>query len=131
MITLRTAAPWAGAIFLAVIFVVAGLSKLEGAAAMRWAGRFAAWGYPANAHYVVGLFEIVGGLAVLVPRLRGAASLILAALMAGALCTHVMHAEFPRVLPPLVLGGLACLTYWSHRRSTRRALAERGEDAAL
>jgi hypothetical protein len=29
--------------------------------------------------------------------------------MFGALCTHVVHGEFPRLIPPLVLGGLAFL----------------------
>jgi putative oxidoreductase len=108
-------AVWAAAIVLAVAFVSVGLSKLEGASAMRWAERFEHWGYPANAQYIVGIFEILGGVGVLIPQWRRAASLILGALMVGALCTHVVHGEFPRIIPPLVLGGLAFLMYWSHR----------------
>jgi putative oxidoreductase len=118
MVRLRSAAVWAGAIFLAAVFVAVGLSKLEGASATRWGERFAHWGYPANAVYVVGVLEIVGGLGVSIPRWRRAASLTLSVLMAGALCTHLVHAEFPRVIPPLVLGGLAFLMYWSQRRRT-------------
>ena len=57
--------------------------------------------------YVVGVFEILGGLGVLFARWRRAASLSLGALMMSALCTHVVHAEFPRVIPPLALGGVA------------------------
>jgi uncharacterized membrane protein YphA (DoxX/SURF4 family) len=116
MINLRRIAVWAGAIFLAIAFVSVGVSKLEGASAMRWAERFGHWGYPANAQYVVGVFEILGGLGVLIPRWRRAASMTLGALMTGALCTHVVNAEFPRVVPPLVLGGLAFLLYWSPAR---------------
>lgn len=116
MIGVRRIAMWGAAIFLAVAFVSVGVSKLEGASAMRWTERFGHWGYPANAQYVVGVFEILGGLGVLIPRWRRAASLTLGALMLGALCTHVVNAEFPRVIPPLVLGGLAFLMYWSHRR---------------
>jgi uncharacterized membrane protein YphA (DoxX/SURF4 family) len=123
MTRLRRIAVWGGAIFLAVAFVAVGVSKLEGASAMRWAERFAHWGYPANAQYVVGVFEILGGIGVLIPRWRRAASLILGALMMGALCTHVVRAEFPRVIPPLVLGGLAFLMYWSDGRPTRRTEA--------
>ena len=118
MVRLRRAAVWVGAIFLAVAFVAVGISKLEGASAMRWAERFRDWGYPANTHYVVGVFEILGGLGVLIPRWRRAASLILGAVMMGALCTHLVRAEFPRVIPPLVLGGLALLMYRAHRRAT-------------
>ena len=115
MVTLRRAAVWLGAVLLAVTFVAVGISKFEGASATRWSDRFEQWGYAANAPYVVGMFEIVGGVGVLIPRWRPAASLVLSILMMGALCTHVVHAEFRRVVPPLVLGGLAFLMYWSHR----------------
>jgi hypothetical protein len=40
MIRLPRAAVWAVAIFLAVAFVAVGISKVEGASAMRWAERF-------------------------------------------------------------------------------------------
>ena len=118
MVRLRSVAVWVGAIFLAVAFVAVGISKLEGASAMRWSERFGQWGYPANTAYAVGVLEILGGLGVLIPRWRRAASLTLGGLMAGALCTHLVHAEYPRVIPPLVLGGVALLMYWSHRRPT-------------
>jgi uncharacterized membrane protein YphA (DoxX/SURF4 family) len=117
MIRLRRVAVWVGAIFLAVTFVSVGVSKLEGASARRWAERFGHWGYPANTQYVVGVFEILGGVGVLIPAWRRAAALTLGALMMGALCTHVVHAEFGRAISPLVLGGLAFLMYRSHARS--------------
>ncbi len=115
MIQLRKTAVWGAAIVLAVAFVAVGISKLAGASAMRWSARFGGWGYPANTSYVVGVFEVIGGLGVLFPRWRRAASLTLGALMVGALCTHLVHSEFPRVIPPLVLGALALLLYWSQR----------------
>ena len=46
MIRLPRVAVWAVAIFLAVAFVAFGISKLEGASAMRWTERFLHWGYP-------------------------------------------------------------------------------------
>ena len=113
MLRLPRAAVWACAIFLAIAFVLVGISKLEGPSAMRWTERFAHWGYPANAQYVIGLFEIIGGLGVLIPRWRRAAAAMLVVLMIGALCTHAVQAEFPRLIPPLVLGGLAFLLYSS------------------
>lgn len=125
MITLPRAAVWACAIFLAVAFVFVGILKLEGSSAVRWTERFRQWGYPANAQYVVGVFEILGGLGVLIPRWRRAASLTLGVLMMGALCTHVVNAEFARVIPPLVLGGLAFLMYRSHRRPTGEPTPDR------
>jgi len=118
MMSLRRIAVWAIAIFLAVIFIYAGISKLRGTSAIGWAERFGRWGYPVGASYLVGVIEILGGIAVLIPRWRRAASLTLVALMIGALCTHVVNAEFPRIIPPVVLGGLALLMYRSKSRST-------------
>jgi putative oxidoreductase len=111
VIRLPKAVIWACAIFLAVAFVISGFLKLEGSSAIRWSERFVHWGYPANAHYVVGLLEIAGGLAVLIPKWRRAAAGILVALMIGALVTHAVNAELPRLIPPLVLGGLAFVIY--------------------
>jgi uncharacterized membrane protein YphA (DoxX/SURF4 family) len=116
MITLPRAAVWACAIFLAVAFVFAGVSKLEGQSAMRWTERFIQWGYPANAQYVIGVLEILGGLGVLIPKWRRGAAATLVAVMIGALGTHVVKAEFPRLIPPLVLGGLALLLYSTRPR---------------
>lgn len=109
--TLPKTAMWACAIFLAVVFVFVGMLKLQGPSAIRWAERFAAWGYPASAQYVMGLLEICAGLGVLVPKLRRGAAATLVLLMAGALATHTIYAEFSRPVPPLLLGGIAYLVY--------------------
>jgi putative oxidoreductase len=111
VITLSRAAVWTCAIFLAVAFVFVGISKLEGPSAGRWTERFVQWGYPANAQYVIGVLEVLGGVGLLMPKWRRAAAATLVALMIGALDTHAVHAEFPRLIPPLVLGGLAFLMY--------------------
>jgi uncharacterized membrane protein YphA (DoxX/SURF4 family) len=116
VITLPKAVLWACAIFLAAAFVFVGFSKLEGPSAIRWSERFVHWGYPANARYVVGVLEIFGGLGVLIPKWRRAAAATLAAIMIGALGTHAVNAEFPRLIPPLVLGGLAFLMYSARPR---------------
>lgn len=113
MVKTRKAAVWAGAIVLAVAFVAVGILKLVGVSAIRWGERFEQWGYPANTHYVVGLLEVLAGLGLLIPDWRRAASLTLIVLMVGALGTHLVNAELARVVPPLVLGGLAVLIYRS------------------
>ena len=116
VIRLPKAAVWALAILLAVVFVRAGISKLGGLSAIGWAGRLAHWGYPPYARYVIGVFEVLGGFGVLIPRWRRGAAAILVALMMGALCTHAVYREYPRLLPPLVLGGLAFAVYASRLR---------------
>jgi len=47
--------------------------------------------------------------------------------MIGALCTHLVHAEFLRLIPPLVLGALA---FWSAPRPRSRREQTR-DDAAV
>ena len=74
------------------------------------------WGYPAHAKNVIGVLEILGGVGVLIPSWRRAAAATLVVLMIGALGTHAVHAEFPRLIPPLVLGALAFLIYAARPR---------------
>jgi len=116
MMRVRRSAVWVCAVFLAATFIAIGMSKLWGGAAIRWSGRFEHWGYPPHAQYVVGVLEIIGGVAMLIPRWRQVGAAILVVLMIGALCTHLLHGEFSRVVPPLVLGVLASLMYLSQRR---------------
>jgi putative oxidoreductase len=125
MINLRRTTVWIGSILLAAAFVMVGLSKLQGASATRWAERFVHWGYPPRAQSVVGMIELLGGIGLLVPRARPAAALVLGALMIGALGTHLLNGEWARVVPPLVLGGVASLIYWLERRLSRRPPPER------
>jgi uncharacterized membrane protein len=111
MIRLPRTAMCACATFLAVAFVLVGISKLTGPSATRWNERFVHWGYPVSVQYVVGILEVLGGLGLLIAKSRRAAAATLIALMIGALFTHLVNAESLRLIPPLVLGGLAFLVY--------------------
>jgi len=104
---------WSISITLSLLFAAQGLTKFWGPAATQWASRFLKWGYPAGSSYVVGAVEIIAGLALLLPRTRKPAAGSLVVVMAGALCTHLIHGELPRVIPPLVLGVLAFLLFSS------------------
>jgi putative oxidoreductase len=102
---------WSLSIFLALLFAALGSSKLWGPSAARWGERFLNWGYPAGSHYLVGAVEMLSGLALLLPRSRKAAAGSLMLVMVGALGTHLIHGELPRVIPPLILGVLALLLF--------------------
>ncbi len=126
MTRLPRVAMWALAIFLAVAFVLVGISKLTGPSAARWNERFVSWGYPASVGYVVGTLEILGGLGLLIAKSRRGAAATLIALMIGALFTHLLDGEFLRIIPPLILGAMAVLVYsWRPR-----PLEKRGRTAA-
>lgn len=58
-----------------------------------WVGRFAAWGYPEWFLYVIALFEVLGAIGLLVPRLASYAGLGLVVIMFGAIYTHLTHDE--------------------------------------
>ena len=111
MFRIPRAAMWVCASGLAVAFVLVGLSKLAGPSAMRWSERLAHWGYPAGVGYVIGVLEIFGGIGLLIAKVRRAAAVTLIALMVGACLTHLVNAEPLRLLPPLILGGLALLIH--------------------
>ena len=81
----------AGAIVLAVVFVMFGAGKFMDPA--KWADKFTAWGIPAWFVPVSGALEIAGAVGLLIPVLRGPAGLGLASFMIGAVTVHVAHAE--------------------------------------
>jgi len=108
---------WILSILLALVFVAVGISKLVGPPSVHWARRFQHWGYPTGSHYAIGILEIVAGIAIVIPRWRRMAAAILMIIMAGALCTHAIHGEWTRVIPPLFLGGLAFASaHWSGKK---------------
>jgi len=118
---IRLVAIWTLTVIVGLFFVLAGFSKLAGAAGNDWAVRLSHWGYPAGSRYVIGGIEILAGLGLLVPPLKRFAAVWLMAVMAGALLTHLRHGELIRVLPPLILGGLLFLLYSWQPRASRKA----------
>ena len=117
---LRTAAIWTIAVVIGLLFVLVGWAKLAGPSGIGWAVRLSHWGYPAASRYAIGGIEILAGLGLLVPPLRRSAAITLMVVMVGALVTHLIHGEFVRLLPPLILGGLLCGLYsWQPRASQK------------
>ena len=111
---------WSISIVLALFFVAQGLTKLWGPSAMQWAARFLKWGYPVGFHSVIGVVEIISGLALLLPWTRKPAAASLMVVMAGAFCTHLIHGEPLRIIPPLILGIPAFLLFFSGSPIKRR-----------
>ena len=100
---------WALQVVLALVFAMAGLSKVFGDQAM--VGMFAAIGVGQWFRFVVGLLEISGAVGVLVPRLSGLAALGLGCLMAGATLTNLfVLGASPAV--PIVLLVVGVLVAW-------------------
>lgn len=115
---------WTVAALLGVLFVLIGWSKVTGPSGAGWAVRLSRWGYPSASRYWIGGVEMLAGLGLLLPPLRRWAAIALMVVMAGALGTHLLHAEYVRVLPPLLLGGLAFGLYsWQPPAIKKREVA--------
>ncbi len=114
---------WALQVVLAIMFAMAGLSKVFGDQAM--VDMFATIGIGQWFRFVVGALEIAGAVGVLVPRLSGLAALGLVGLMAGATLTNVFVLGASPLLPIVLLMGSA-LVAWGRRERARALLGNPG-----
>lgn len=106
---------WALQVLLAVVFAMAGLSKVFGDPAM--VDMFATIGVGQWFRYLVGMLEISGAVGVLIPRLSALAALGLACLMVGATLTNL----FALGVSPLPTVGLlvaSALVAWGRSPQT-------------
>jgi len=123
MNSLRIIGFWILQFLLAALFAIQGIIKLSGSPA--WVSRFRGWGYPDHFYFVVGLIELLGSIALLIPRIAKLGALLLIVVMTGATVTHVAHRE-PQVFTALVLIALLAITLYvrrgaaAKRESTRK-----------
>lgn len=106
---------WVAQVALAVMFLMAGGSKLAGVPAM--VSLFDALGVGQWFRYVTGVIEIASGIALLVPRLAVFGAMLLIPTMIGAIIANVfMHAS---PVMPLLLLLVAAAIVWVRRRQIR------------
>jgi uncharacterized membrane protein YphA (DoxX/SURF4 family) len=102
--------------FVALLFVVTGASKLG--AVPPSPENFARWGFSPAFMYAIGAIEILGGIALLVPRLARFSAVVLIGVMLGAVKTGVAYHEALHIFLPLALIGLLSIILYA-RRSAR------------
>ena len=111
---------WGVQVVLAGMFLLAGGSKLAGAAAM--VALFDAVGVGQWFRYVTGGIEVVSAVALLVPSLAPFGAAALVATMIGAIATHLfIIGGSPSVPALLLLGSLVIV--WARRDQLSRALS--------
>jgi len=107
-------ASWILSAILAVVFLAQAVMKFMG---MEFVQEMLNEGLnvPLWAIPVIGVFELVGAVLVLIPKTRvyGAALLIL--VMVGAIGTHMMNADWAGLLMPMMLGVMAGIVVYLHR----------------
>jgi|SRR5579863_2003747 putative oxidoreductase len=111
---------WALSVLLACVFLLAGIPKITGSDPV-WLQAAAMRGFPAWLRIVVGVVEVISGVALLIPGVAIYAALGLSLLMVPAAITQQMSGE-PGVLIPLVLLVLLLTVAWRRDPATTRAL---------
>lgn len=109
-----TTALWTAQIAAAAIFLLAGTSKLAGAAPM--VAMFDTIGIGQWFRYLTGTIEVVSGVLLLIPSLAffGAAALV--PTMVGAILTHLFIVGGNPALPIVLLATTAAIA-WARRRT--------------
>ena len=108
---------WSVQIALAGMFLLAGSSKLLGAAAM--VGLFDAIGIGQWFRYVTGLIEVSSAVALLVPSFAVFGALALVATMIGAIAAHLFVVGGSPAMPVILLLGSAGVL-WARRNQLLR-----------
>lgn len=102
------------------MFLMSGLMKLTGAEEM--VALFDAIGIGQWFRYATGAVQIVGAILLLVPSLSGVGAVVLAAVMVGAILTHLFVIGGSFLVPVVLLTVLAIVAY-GRRERTQRLLA--------
>ncbi|OLT28128.1 hypothetical protein BJF83_01155 [Nocardiopsis sp. CNR-923] len=112
------AALWVLQVLLAGAFLMAALTKLAGTP--QAVAGFEQIGLGPWLMYAIGVVELVGAVALLVPALSGPAALGLTALLVGATVTQLLVAEPVLALIPLAYLVPMALLAWGRRARTER-----------
>jgi putative oxidoreductase len=107
---------WLTQVALAVMFLMAGGSKLAGVPAM--VTLFDAIGLGQWFRYVTGVIEVTSGIALLVPSAALVGALLLLPTMLGAIVTNVFVVPASPVMPLLLLLAAAAVA-WARRHQLR------------
>jgi putative oxidoreductase len=123
-LTARSAAIWVLSALLALVFLTTGGQKLIGGETP-WIPAAAMHTYPSWFRIVVGVLEVAGAIALLIPAFANLAGVALAIAMAAAVYTHLVQGA-PGALIPFALLIALLLVLWLRnpgwiRRSTRPA----------
>ena len=99
---------------LGVVMIGGGAMKLVGQQGV--AAQFIGFGLPVWFRVLVGTFEAVGGLLLMMPATSPVGSLVLSTIMVGAVWTHVANGQWPEIVPGAVLLALFLSIFQSTRR---------------
>ncbi|HLU93275.1 MAG TPA: DoxX family protein [Membranihabitans sp.] len=85
----------------AIIYLFTGLRKLIGYESV--VADFESWGFHPAFMYIIGITELAGAIALMIPKARIPAITGLGVVMLGAIGTHIYSEEYYQILLPLAL----------------------------
>ena len=85
---LKIGGTWILTLLLAVLMAGPGSQKFT---SPTWERMFRTWGYPDGFYLVIGAVEVIGGIALLIPRVASYSAIMLAIVMIGAAATQVLR----------------------------------------
>jgi len=110
----RNVAAWIASGLLFLLFV--GLTaRMKLTSAQESVEAFQKYGYSDGFRMFIGTCELLGGIALLIPRLATWSALGLFIIMLGALHAHLTHDEASRAVVPLVVALLLVFIGWVRR----------------
>jgi uncharacterized membrane protein YphA (DoxX/SURF4 family) len=118
----KDVAVWLLSALLAVLFVVVGAQKLIMSADSYWVEAFRLWGYPEWFRTVVGIVEIAGGIALLIPSLAFLGAIALGVIMLGGTFTQLVSGTAGAWRPFVVL-LLLLVIGWARRPTEEETTA--------
>ncbi len=108
---------WVCTLLAAIGFIVAGLPKILQIPA--WVSSFEEWQYPAWFLIVVGIWEVIGAVSLLVPRTTVWGAIWLMPIILGAAYTHIRFDPLPELFRPLIFLILISVAAFLRRRSQK------------
>lgn len=106
---------WVVSLFLAYVFVKAGVQKFSNGSG--WARAFALWGYPVWFRIFIGVVEVVAALCLLYRRSAALGALLIVLVMLGAMGTHIIIQHRPAQVTNEVFPlALAVVIFAARRR---------------
>lgn len=112
---------WIGQCVLAVLYVMAAVPKLSNDS--RTLAEFGRLGFAAAGMHTIGMLEVAGAIALLIPRLCGVAALAFVALMSGATGLTLAHVGVANAAVPAAFLVAAAIVAWTRRDRTARFAA--------
>ena len=116
---LKIGGTWILTLLLAVLMAGPGSQKFTSPV---WERMFRTWGYPDGFYLVIGAVEVIGGIALLIPRVASYSAIMLAIVMIGAAATQVLRGGrngVGEIVFASLLCGLAAIRWRDRLRINR------------